>query len=165
MGFVRLSDTLPEDPYVAQLSDRAFGAFLRSILLSANRTPSGVISVMEARRLATPTLRTELLHHLWLETNDTIAVAKFGWRGRQLWTPVGEGFMRRQWNSMRRWAKGLVLERDGNRCVTCGSVEDLQIDHRIPLAKGGENSLDNLQAMCGTCNRRKRDHLPLGAQA
>lgn len=31
----------------------------------------------------------------------------------------------------------------------------LQVDHRIPLARGGSNSIDNILPACGRCNRRK----------
>lgn len=48
-----------------------------------------------------------------------------------------------------------VLERDAYRCVTCGSHIDLTCDHVIPESKGGPTTLDNLQAMCRSCNCRK----------
>lgn len=42
-----------------------------------------------------------------------------------------------------------VRQRAGNRCEYCLSYQDyimgwLQVDHIYPLAKGGEDSLDNL---------------------
>jgi len=48
--------------------------------------------------------------------------------------------------------------RDGFRCMTCLSSEpDLQIDHVVPVSKGGKNDLDNLQLLCRTCNAKKSD--------
>ncbi len=38
-----------------------------------------------------------------------------------------------------------------------GCEEELQFDHIIPVAKGGGNAADNIQVMCGDCNRRKSD--------
>ena len=48
-----------------------------------------------------------------------------------------------------------VFTRDGGRCTECGSGFELQYDHVIPLALGGGDGVDNLQLLCGDCNRRK----------
>lgn len=39
-------------------------------------------------------------------------------------------------------------------CSYCGAPAD-HLDHIVPLARGGENTLDNLTAACGRCNRAK----------
>ena len=36
-----------------------------------------------------------------------------------------------------------------------GGTFDLQYDHVIPLALGGASTTDNLQLLCGQCNRQK----------
>jgi hypothetical protein len=51
--------------------------------------------------------------------------------------------------------KQLVWNRDGGRCRHCGSGAELQYDHVIPVALGGASTPENLQVLCGTCNRRK----------
>ncbi|MDR1201571.1 MAG: HNH endonuclease [Tannerellaceae bacterium] len=48
-----------------------------------------------------------------------------------------------------------IYERDGNRCLNCGSIEDLSIDHIIPLSKGGKTVIQNLQTLCMKCNLQK----------
>jgi len=52
-----------------------------------------------------------------------------------------------------------VIERDGRRCVQCGSVEDLEFDHILQVALGGATSVANLQLLCTECNRAKSDSL------
>ena len=58
--------------------------------------------------------------------------------------------------------KQLVWLRDGGRCRSCGSQVELQFDHVIPVALGGASSPENLQILCGPCNRRKGAGLASG---
>lgn len=55
--------------------------------------------------------------------------------------------------------RAFVWQRDDGRCVQCGSEDDLQFDHVIPVAKGGGNAVDNIQILCGDCNRQKSDSI------
>jgi hypothetical protein len=48
-----------------------------------------------------------------------------------------------------------VFQRDGGRCVECGSRFDLQYDHLIPVALGGATAVENLQILCAPCNQAK----------
>jgi HNH endonuclease len=50
-----------------------------------------------------------------------------------------------------------VAVRDGGKCRQCGSTEDLHFDHVIAWAKGGANTIKNVQLLCGPCNRKKGD--------
>jgi hypothetical protein len=47
-----------------------------------------------------------------------------------------------------------VFTRDGHRCTLCGSKHALEVDHIIPRAKGGPDSLENLRLLCRSCNQR-----------
>jgi hypothetical protein len=51
--------------------------------------------------------------------------------------------------------KQMVWMRDGGRCRQCGAQAELQFDHIIPVAMGGSSAAENLQSLCGPCNRRK----------
>ena len=44
-----------------------------------------------------------------------------------------------------------IFERDGGQCAECGS----HFDHVIPVALGGATTIENLQLLCGDCNREK----------
>lgn len=54
-----------------------------------------------------------------------------------------------------------IKERDGYTCKECGvSIQDephllLEIDHIVPVSKGGLTTEDNLQTLCWRCNRKK----------
>ena len=56
-----------------------------------------------------------------------------------------------------------ILERDNSRCQICGrDATDgvtLEIDHKIPVSKGGSNDVGNLQVLCRECNIGKSDSL------
>lgn len=51
--------------------------------------------------------------------------------------------------------KAQVLERDGHKCLCCGSTYRVNVDHIQPRSLGGSHDPENLQALCSTCNRLK----------
>lgn len=51
--------------------------------------------------------------------------------------------------------KQYIWTRDEGRCRSCGSTTELQYDHIIPLKMGGSSNAENLQVLCGPCNRSK----------
>ena len=59
-----------------------------------------------------------------------------------------------------RWS---VLKRDNYRCTRCGAnpssdhAVELEVDHIIPIARGGSNEIKNLQTLCWKCNQGKKD--------
>ena len=59
------------------------------------------------------------------------------------------------------WRKGLkqgLMKRQDNTCVYCGYrriARTLDIDHMIPVVRGGSNDESNLQVICRPCNQRK----------
>ena len=65
--------------------------------------------------------------------------------------------------------KERVQSKKGNRCYICGrklynktdkeydGTNEFTIDHKIPLFKGGTNSMENIFPCCNTCNGLKGD--------
>ncbi len=48
-----------------------------------------------------------------------------------------------------------VLLRDENKCLKCGSIHDLTIDHVFPRALGGKSDEFNLRTLCRSCNSKR----------
>lgn len=76
---------------------------------------------------------------------------------RQIWDAISRVERGRVSNKMRF----SIYERDGYKCRHCGingrfnkSVQ-LEIDHIIPISKGGKTTYDNLQTLCHRCNMEK----------
>ncbi|MEW6609451.1 MAG: HNH endonuclease signature motif containing protein [bacterium] len=58
--------------------------------------------------------------------------------------------------------KEAILKRDGYKCVVCGRGREdgieIHADHKIPLDKGGENTIDNGQTLCSEHNFLKKNY-------
>lgn len=56
-----------------------------------------------------------------------------------------------------------ILRRDNFTCQICGKQAkdgvELEVDHIVPISKGGKTVPDNLQTLCRRCNRGKRDSM------
>lgn len=51
-----------------------------------------------------------------------------------------------------------VFDRDNYTCQYCGQIGGiLEVDHKLPISKGGTNNLKNLTTACRKCNRQKKD--------
>ena len=84
---------------------------------------------------------------------DGLPVVQFPWRrplprvrGAESEAPDA----RTAWMDLREQ----VLARDRYTCAYCGGLAG-QVDHVVPLAKGGSNALTNLVAACRRCNNPK----------
>lgn len=81
--------------------------------------------------------------------------------GRKLCKKYAKGVKIKRYVPLR--VRHVVLERDKFRCQDCGASPTtgatLEVDHTIPVAKGGTNDLSNLRTLCADCNRGKSDRI------
>jgi hypothetical protein len=83
----------------------------------------------------------------------------------ELWTPYLDGYaiepllgrlnLERYREPIPSALRRAVLDRDGHACLRCGTRADLQMDHVHPWSLGGVTTFENLQTLCGPCNRAK----------
>lgn len=48
-----------------------------------------------------------------------------------------------------------IMELLDSPCLYCGSTEEITIEHKVPLIRGGTNELGNLAPACRPCNTKK----------
>lgn len=58
---------------------------------------------------------------------------------------------RKSWEYLK--LKESVLKKYRNKCANCGSKEDLEIHHIVPLSLGGTNNATNLVPLCYSCHK------------
>ena len=74
-------------------------------------------------------------------------------------------FAKEQRSLMTRKLRNFIKERDNFTCCNCQNSTRaepnllLEIDHIIPVAKGGCTTEENLQTLCWKCNREKSDKI------
>ena len=56
--------------------------------------------------------------------------------------------------------KRALQEAQGGHCAYCGRLEEITIDHIIPISQGGSNDISNICFACWRCNLSKREKTP-----
>ena len=78
---------------------------------------------------------------------------------------AASAFAKEQRTLMTKKLREFIKTRDNFTCCSCGNSTHtepnllLEIDHIIPIAKGGCTTEENLQTLCWKCNRSKSDKL------
>ncbi len=99
-----------------------------------------------AQRSFTVPMTEEIIGQLITQLQNKLSTASLAKEQRALMTPK---------------LRASIKERDNYTCCICGNstfVEPnllLEIDHKIPIAKGGLTVESNLQTLCWKCNRLK----------
>lgn len=71
-------------------------------------------------------------------------------KSRAKWFGLTEHFTEQEW-------RNLLVDSE-YKCIACGKSSDnvsIEADHVIPLARGGTNTIDNIQVLCKSCNCSK----------
>lgn len=74
-------------------------------------------------------------------------------------------FIKEQRTLMTKKLREFIKKRDNFTCCNCDNSTQiepnllLEIDHIIPVSKGGETTEDNLQTLCWKCNRAKSNKI------
>lgn len=73
-------------------------------------------------------------------------------------TPVRSPSSRATGTSKWRAIRARILERDGHVCqvrLTCHGARATEVDHVVPVSRGGGNEWSNLRASCSDCNQAR----------
>ena len=72
---------------------------------------------------------------------------------------------KKQRNLMTRELRQKIMRRDNYTCQMCGKYMPdevgLQVDHIVPISKGGRTVASNLRVLCSKCNGSKHDKMPI----
>jgi len=97
------------------------------------------------------------LHKFWARRSDPQPPPPH-WQNQPFKRGVPPQIKRKERALLRKhykhWYSDLV-EQYGEVCLNCGEIDDLAIDHILPIAKGGKSEYSNLQLLCRTCNTFK----------
>ena len=55
--------------------------------------------------------------------------------------------------------KEVLIEKNGPYCEICGQTDvHLQVDHIVPISRGGLNDINNMQLLCYECHMKKHKY-------
>lgn len=133
-GFKRISQL--EIANITGLTTRSIITALRSL------EGKGIItSIGETRAMKNYSINTDMLYNVCLNIDNFKKARVYG-ASRAIIPQV---------------VKSKVFENDFYRCVNCGTHKDLTLDHILPVSKGGNDEIENLQTLCKPCNISKGD--------
>ena len=141
--WIKLHAAILENYKFGALDDPAKAHVMQIWLLASrleNRVPYDPEWVGRRINATEPVDLDQLLELDYIEMDDGTTVEAEKWPSRYISAAL----------------RSEVLRRDSNACVACGAKEPLEIDHIVPVSKGGKSEIDNLQVLCRSCNRKKR---------
>lgn len=143
--FVRLFATSSQIPYLICSLDFELTQIKRPVFRFLYVSPAG-----KSRRTCKIKITTDIVSELQSEISAKIKKS---------------GHSKTQRSAMTNDLREAIKKRDNYTCCLCGnSVFNepnllLEVDHIIPISKGGKTEASNLQTLCWRCNREKKDNL------
>ena len=93
-------------------------------------------------------------HKIWRELKgDTFRAQALTWRLNRIARIKANGGS----HTTKEWLT--KLNKFHGKCAICGSTERIERDHIIPVSKGGNNDITNIQPLCLPCNRAKGTYM------
>lgn len=83
----------------------------------------------------------------WCRNNPEKISAKDNRRRARKAEAPGDGVTSKQWEA--------ILDFCGEKCLACGTTDDITMDHIVPLDMGGAHDVRNIQPLCRSCNASK----------
>lgn len=112
----------------------------------AGRSPTRCDHARARQKYAEDPRRSLLYYKEWKARNPEKAAA-YQRAADHRRRSAGPSFTANEWREL--------LERYRHECAYCGATGNLEADHRIPICRGGSNSIENILPACRRCNRTK----------
>lgn len=88
------------------------------------------------------------------EDNDASSVTS-----RQIMDDSSDSFYKGSGFGDLTFFKDELIEKNGAYCEMCGQTDvPLQVDHIVPISKGGLNEISNMQLLCYECHMKKHNY-------
>lgn len=158
--WIRLYDEILKDENINNLPDRLWRRFIELLLLARN---DGHLPRFYTIAWKLHLDESELKHDLRELIQRGLVIIRYRSpyipkslinKFRKDNTLTESKQMRRKINSAE--IKEKLIKRRGHKCEICGCIPGyLELDHIVPLWKGGTNEYKNLQLLCHECHRQK----------
>lgn len=155
MKWFRFDSQFRSDPRMRRMSVQHRYTFIVLLCLAGESETRGVIKGLDDDEVA---YELEMPTEEWLSLKAKFAgkgLIELGSQGRIEIKAFAEFPDLLRDDSYRSFRKQ-IFERDGFKCVYCGSGNDLTLDHVVPRSKGGSHFPENLACACRSCNSSKK---------